>query len=367
MLNSPKTASTSLVLNRFQPLQLARPLEVFGSTFQVHISSGFNFSIETIYQVLVGMSVLQFVRPRSPFYYQLVNKFMYSARGTHKPSDGTKKLIRQEFEKFLDPIEIASLFNDQDKIPLQTKQATPESEWGNFLKVLKLNPTGNDQIFDLISRLVFNDEKFFEFQRKSAVNMYEATSQITTIFSSCVLAWKDLNPLLNVRVLVLVEIALQTLVQWECKINPPSAKKSVLKSQLAPLLEDKRRPLGHWFREVLIKSKCANLAEMSASLDKRGARHNNRNIGHGLLRKWSSSKHLMSHTAVKPTLSCVSIEKDRKLLEDRHYLARLMTFLCDFTRAGTYGEAPTWACVQNQIKVRHSQLHQLEVSRLLLA
>lgn len=125
-----------------------------------------------------------------------------------------------------------------------------------------------------------------------------------------------------------------------------------------------RRPLGHWLHDVQQASDCPSLPALAQCLLRAGARHQkDRPVGYNLLKKWSSSKRVaMPQTAVKPVLSGVRIRAGADRLQDRFYVARFLTFMCDLACAGIPGEAPVWADIQAQLKDRYSQVYRLEAA-----
>ena len=132
---------------------------------------------------------------------------------------------------------------------------------------------------------------------------------------------------------------------------------------ITELLDPGRRPLGHWLHDVQQASDCKHHADLAKCLLSVGARHHDRVISHDLLKKWSSSKNVvMPQTAAKPVLRGVRIRERADRLQDRYYVARFLTFLCDLTCAAIPGAAPAWADIQAQIKSRYRQAYRHEAA-----
>lgn len=73
----------------------------------------------------------------------------------------------------------------------------------------------------------------------------------------------------------------------------------------------------------------------------------------------------MPQVAIRPVSRSVRVRERERFdrLQDRYYVARFLTFLCDLVWAGIPGETPTWTDIQAQLKSRYSQVYLLEAAK----
>lgn len=356
-----KLASTQpakIPLSLYAPVSLARPLSVFGATFEVHLSASCTLNPGTALQAVMGASLLTFLRTENPALLQNLKTLLYAGTGKHRPSGTTRKRIQQDF-KLLDSEALAAVLNGREPPPAQ-----PHSDWRFVLQ--GLGDGESNFVRDIATNLLAWDDQALHIRELArAGKQDQAHARIEALLGSGVLAWEALNPSLlqAPRVLVLVESSLQTLARLMCTVDMPSLNLPSRESHITQLLDPGRRPLGHWLHDIQQASDCTSLSELAQCLFRVEARYHDRAISHDLLKKWSSSKNVvMPQTAVKPVLRSVRIRERAERLHDRYFVARFLTFLCDLTWAGLSGEALAWADIQAQIKSRYSQVYQLEAA-----
>ncbi len=356
----PKRPPSPFRVGSYPPLPLAHPLQVFGSTFAVHISTSLTLHPDTMMRAVMDRSMQTVIRAREPTLHQFLRKLQYVASKKHRLSKGMRDLTVRELGRFMPATEIEKAL---DHAPQRT---APDSDWANLLTGLQ----GCDgELFHDIATCLAACDAHALYLQALAVNGQHAQVEdhFKHLLGPAQEAWKSLNPTLNLRVLVLVEVALKTLAWLECRTTTPDQNVTLQPiSRVASLLDPGRRPLGHWLGEVCQASHCDDLKALSNALGLRKATHLRRPLKHDLLKKWSASKVVaMPGTAVAPVLRAVRLKERAQTLESRFYVARLLTFLCDLTRSGTPGAAPLWAEVQTQINSRHAEAYRLEVARLL--
>jgi hypothetical protein len=351
--------SGAIPVSTYPPLQLARPLAMFGKGFQVHVSSALTLSLDTTLQAIFGMSQLTLIRNDFPQMHLTMKKLIYSGLRKHVPSAGTKRLITQTFEKFINREALFAVLNGKEPPP------TPqESDWNTVLRGMGGNE--GEFFFDVATHLAAFDAQLADVRRLALNNQpAEAKVQSGALLGDAEQAWQAINPCLSHKVMLLVEIALKTLVWIECKSHDSNRSPLPVESKVAALLSPKRRPMGNWLAEVRVAYVCSNLSALSTKLFGVNAKHHGRAVSYDLLKKWSSSKDtVMPPAAVTPVLSGVLIDERADLLKSRFYVARFLTFICDLTWAGTEGATPVWAQSQKQIESRYAQLYRLESDRL---
>ena len=303
-------------------------------------------------------SLLTFLRTENPALLQSLKTLIYAGTGKHRPSETTRKVIKQNL-RLTDPEAIAAILDGREPPP-----APPHSDWRTVL--LGMGEGESNFVRDIATTLASWDDQALHIRELvRAGQQDQAHAHTAALMGTGTLAWEELNhQLLRApQVLVLVESGLQTLARLMCGVDMPSMDLPSRESQITELLETRRRPLGHWLHEVTLASDCKSFPELAQSLLRADARHHDRAISPDLLKKWSSSKSIaMPQTALIPVLLGVRDEERAKTLKDRYYVARFLTFLCDLTWAGIPGETPDWADIQARLKDRYSQVYRHEAA-----
>lgn len=336
-------------------MPLARPLSVFGASFEVLLSSACTLNPVTTLQAVTGISLLNFLRNENPVHLQNLKTLVYAGRGKHRPSETTRKRILQDL-KLLDSEAVSAVLNGKE--PPQT---FAHSDWRLVLQGMGAGQS--NFVHDIATSLALWDDEALRIRELAhAGKMDQAHACTEALIGKGLLAWEALNPrVLQVpEVLILVESSMQALARLVCAINSPLLDLPSRELAITQLLDPKRRPIGHWLHDVQQAADCTSLSDLTQRLLSVGARHLGRTISYDLLKKWSSSKNVvMPQTAVQPMLLSVRIRERGERLRDRFYVARFLTFLCDLTCAGIPGENPDWAEIQEQLRERYSQVHQL--------
>lgn len=356
---APKRPSSPFLVSAYPPVPLPHPLQVFGATFAVHISSALTLHPDTVTRAVMDTSLQTVIRARDPNRHQFLRKLHYVASKKHKLSKGMRDLTLRELERFMPAPEIANALNHEPQ------RLPPDSHWANLLKGL---PGGNGELFHDIAACLAACDAHGLYLQALVINGQHAQAEehLRHLLGPAHEAWKSLNPTLSMRVMLLVEVALKTLAWLECQTTTPGPNLTAQPPSLvASLLDPGHRPLGHWLREVCQAAGCHDLGALSNDLCFREeAMHHGRPITHNLLKKWSASKEVaMPAIALAPVLRAVRLKVPAQTLESLFYVARLLTFLCDLTRSGTLGAVPPWAEVQAQIKSRYVEAYRLEVER----
>ncbi|MBT9475235.1 hypothetical protein [Polaromonas sp.] len=345
-------------LSAYAPVLLARPMSVFGAKFEVHLSASCTLNPGTALQAVMDTSLLTFLRTENPAQLQNLKTLIYAGTGKHQPSETTRKRIQQDL-KLLDAEAVVAVLNGREPPP-----APPHSDWRAVL--MGMGEGESHFVRDLTTNLASWDDQALHIRALvRAGQQDQAQARTAALMGTGPLAWEALNPRLlqAPQVLVLLESCLQTLARLMCAVDMPSLDLPARESNITELLDPGRRPLGHWLYDVQQASECTSLSALAQRLLSVGARHHDRAVSHDLLKKWSSSKNVvMPQTAAKPVLRGVRIRARADRLQDRFYVARLLTFLCDLTCSGIPGEAPAWADIQAQLKDRYSQVYRLEAA-----
>lgn len=357
---SASRPSLAFPVSAFAPVPLQRPLTVFGARVEVHTSTALTLSPDTVARAALDTSLQTFIRTAEPGKHMLLKKLLYVAAGKHRLSAGMKNLVKEELKPLMEPDALAAVLEGTDG----ATSCSPGSDWARLLNGMA---GGEELLFhDIAAHLAQYDAQVIEMRRLDATGRRtEAHRHFESLMGPALQAWQALNPRLSIPVFLLLEVALRTLAWLECRSTKPLPDApAAQESQVAPLLDAGRWPLGLWLAEVRVASGCPNLAALSQHLDRHGATLHGRSIRHALLKDWSNSTRvLMPQLAVNPVLRGVRVREQSERLEGCYYVARLLTFLCDLARSGTQGEAPAWAEVRSQIKSRYTELHRLELAR----
>lgn len=116
--------------------------------------------------------------------------------------------------------------------------------------------------------------------------------------------------------------------------------------------------MGHWLVELMTALRAKNLKQLHEELLRAHVLYGDTPISHDLLKKWASSKSVvMPPNAMWPTVSAIPAPDMKDRLATRFFVARALTFLCDFLRSASLTEeAPEWDTIQAQIARRYLEL-----------
>lgn len=349
--------SLSIPISRFDPVNLFRPLKLFGRDFKVHISTSLTFSPDTVLRASVGLSGMQILRG-----YQdtegtrsignpakSLKDLLRAATGTNKISTTTIFGVKKTFGHLFDEQILDALLQGSEP----SEPVPWRSDWEYFLQ--GLGDKQDDNLHDVVRRLCLLDRTAWSVRQ---LPVDEAVALLRAHIEIPHERWRVLNPKLNLRVAYLVDCSLQTLAWMECSFNKKCNGDSLIESEslFLPLLKPEKKPLGHWILKLQTLSNSTSLAEFSSVLLKKGARRHSFSISHDLLKKWSSGQQLMPGKAAESVLIAmgerVDIDKEKELFA----AARFLSFLCDLIVAGTSDEEPTWKSAQEQIFKRYREL-----------
>lgn len=87
-----------LPVSAFAPLALARPLSVFGPTFEVHLSAACTLSPDTLLRVVLDTSLQTFLREKKPELFQSLKILLYAGAGKHELSQTTKTFVQKKLK-----------------------------------------------------------------------------------------------------------------------------------------------------------------------------------------------------------------------------------------------------------------------------
>jgi len=361
---APDTDKTEVPfpISAYAPIALERPLSAFGSQFKVHVSTKLTLSPDTILQAVIGSSLQTLLRTKAPDKHQLIKKLLYIAAGKHRASEGTKKLIVGELSPVLSARDLNLVL---DGVALD-KSIRAASDWVAVLKGLQVEGGREGELFyDIASYVASLDDQILRaHELVRSGQRVEAEERIKLLLGPGVVAWQALNAGLPMTtVMPLIETALDTFAWLECKISTELRLDASKDSRVSALLVPGYRPIGHWLQEVRAAAGCKNLEHLSKRLHATEAKHLGREISYDLLKKWSGSKTVvMPASAVSPILRTVRIKKVSTRLQDRYFVARFFTFLCDLLQAGTQGSEPSSEDTQRQILARYNELYRARIT-----
>lgn len=342
----------SIPMSAFPPVFLERPLTLFGATFDVHISTSLTFSPDTVLKAVIGISLAQWIRIDESRLDRPLNALMRAGMRRNKPSETTRKLVKKAFSPFLGTDALDAVLRGQTPKHLPAWQ----SDW----EVVKFacGAPGEDELYQLIARFAQLDRVAYEVHRLGQQGgKADAEELLTQHICQPLEYWRQNNLDLNLQVMLLIDVGLQTLAWWAHR------DASVADSEFLKLLSPGKRPIGQWLLRVQEATSSDSLQALSALLLRKGVTFRGRPVSHDLLKKWSSGQQLMSLNACKLVLRAEGKREGVDVMQEKRLftVARSMSFLCDLLIAGTRGKAPAWADAQEALRRRYSGLLELEV------
>jgi hypothetical protein len=326
-------------------LQLMRPLEAFGSTFKVHLSTPLTFSPETLCKVVFDSSMPNLLRhsdkPQAAGFFGVLRKLAYVDSGKYKLSRGLRSLTKSYLTSFVPSERVDALLDGVRERSSGWRTVAPAA-----------GPNEGDLLHDVAVRLAMCDEYYFVMEDLvRSGQQSQAGKLFKEVFASAEAALASIEEGILVNVVPAVETVLSTLAWAECAnddFDPTSA------SIVDDVLNCRRRPMGNWLAMVCKASNCSDLPELALRSD----------VSVSTLKKWSSSASgVLPNRRIASVLRVVRSEGQRERFENLFGVSRLMTFICDVWRAASVGEPATWPRTQDYIRSRYAEAYRLAVQR----
>lgn len=326
-------------------LQLMRPLEAFGRTFKVHLSTPLTFSPETLCQVVLDSSLPNLLRhsakPQAAAFHGVLRKLAYVESGKYKLSRGLRSLTKSHLTAFMPSERVDALLEGVSE---------RSSGWRTVAQAT--GPTEGDLLHDVAVRLAMCDEYCFAMEDLMRSGLKpEAEQLLKEVFAAAELALGSTEDGILVTVVPAVETALSTLAWAECAnddFHPEAA------SIVDDILHCRHRPMGNWLAMVCQAAGCSDLPELAVRTG----------VSLSTLKKWSSSaKGVLPNRRIAEVLKPFRSERRRERFENLFGVTRLLTFICDVWRAACVGEPPTWPRTQEYIRSRYAEAYRLAAQR----
>ncbi|MEJ6000710.1 hypothetical protein [Paucibacter soli] len=337
--------------SRFPPVPLVRPLELFGASFAVEVSSHLCLGPDTVLRAAIGKSVQTLLRDEGllgPF-----RQMRYALLGKHKLTETTRATVLRT----LSPISssLAPMLDgarESDDLQSKSDWQCVATAWGvlsedNLLDVIVSSFVKLDELGDAAAVL------------KAADRHEDADALVAGRFSQTLPAWREICPQLSLEGCIRIETSLLVLTEVEAMCAQQQARHAKGDSVVESFLDPKAKPIGHWCRQLLRDTKCNDLQVLSDLLERKQVRHQSqRSITHDTLKGWSAMRPgmLMSLKGCQSILEVVADKKARDQLVARFALARFLAFLCDFLRSSVRSDPPTWKHGQRMLLTRYLQM-----------
>lgn len=346
-------------------LLLARPLELFDSAVAVAGSVAKCLpDPDTVVHIVWGQRLDGVIRSKLPELHLAMRETRYILQGQHEPTDTTVKVIAQAFAPVM-PQETTTRLLRGELSESDLPRYLPWREWQRVMGPLPADAKNTS--FDEIVSYLVGREAFYArlFHHERAGRASPEKAALERRKQQGIESWRELNPDLMRSVFDLVEELLHGIAWLEVRQRPSTQPDSLVLALLAP----ERRPMGHWLRDVSQASGASSLAGLAKVLEQKKVVYKAENkddafIKNDLLKHWSACRQmLMPPKALSAVLTAVP-EEQRRQLEGRYFLARMLTYLMALVRAGTKGEAPGWNEAQAQLRSRYAEMYQLELGSL---
>lgn len=347
-----------IAVSAYAPLTLPHPLELFGSSFLVHISTHLTFHPDTLARAVLDTSMDSAIRKLAPTQHGFMRKMATLAARKHKLSAGMRGLMDKELVAPFPQSLKARLLRGLDGEKVQSQ---PSSHWELLLQGLQGGGPGT--LGAICDCLAACDAHGLYLRALAKSGEQERVDEhLRALLEPELRAWVHLHPRLEPHLFLPITVTLKTLAWLECRLELPARGRKAQPSGVDGLLAVGQTPMGNWLDEVCLHSHCANLGQLARRLEFR-AKYGKGPLRHGLLRKWrSSSTVLMPRKALPAVLAGVPVAAERERLEARFYVARLFTFVCALLRAGTHGTPQPWDTVQAYVRSRHDDAYRRQVA-----
>lgn len=362
----------TFLTSRFPPLQLARPLESFGASFSVELSSSLAFAPDTVLRATTGHSLRTLMRRHG--WDALIKQLQYGATGKHSLSSTSKRVIAGRLG--LHPDRIGCIFTDDLSKEIRRKESMafvaqigkafdevvgrPAADAGEWeLLAAGLGPLSEDNpIHVLVREMAKVDALIAEVTALSQQGRaVEAEGKVSHLLKGVIGAWEVLVPGLPRRTSLLLDSTLRTLGTLERAFKGSKNTQGPSATGALALLDSSRKPLGHWFDELRRAVKCRDNLALEKYLS-RTAVIRGKTISHDRLKAWASvqPKSVMPYAAMEAVVAAVPDASKRAYLQSRFLLARGLTFLADFLRSSTEQSGLSWQAAQFALAERYKKL-----------
>lgn len=296
-----------------------RPSKLLGKKIRFERASALNFSPDTILRVVTE-------KPLSS-HISALNYSAYLAMVALDRSDRTGSKLQAKTHG--DIVKILGEAQTPDGLPVtveRLKEMTGNraAPWRvvRFAFTRALDRTGRR----LLARLAYYDRLTTEFTRIR--HLPEQVERIKQIVTPSIRYWNDLKLGMRWEVIAVLDAALQhlTWLDLEHRTNEPSRQGSAVLRLTAPT----RRPMRHWFDQLLQTMGCSDLKGLHQELVRRRAIRHGNVVSHDLLKKWASSQRTLPFAAAKVLLLACFSEKAGKSVDAIDlWFAKLLMFLIE--------------------------------------
>ena len=337
--------------SRFLPVPLVRPLEVFGKSFDVELSSGLTFGPDTVLRASIGKSLQTLLREQGKLLP--LKQLRDGLLGLHRLSSTTKASIRASMGPLGD--QFGAVLNG-GPIP---SDLGAMSDW--VCLAASWGPLSSDNLLDVVVASFIDLDQLVESAALCASAHGQAAGEklLQARFGRTLSAWRELCPDLSLEGCLRIETSLLVVVDLLGSAGAIHEQETTWAAPALELLNPDTKPLGNWLRQVATAVKCANYRELADVLARKGIlHHGDRPITHDTLKGWSAMKPgmLMSIEGCQSLVQVVANTKAAGRLRSRFALARFLAFLCDFLRSSVRAQAPSWPETQALLQVRLKQL-----------
>lgn len=337
-------------MSRYPPVPLERPLEVFGKSFEVELSTGLTLSPDTVLRAAVGKSLQTLLREDRKLLP--IRQLRDGLLGRHRLSTTTRSTVQAAFgpmgSQFIGVLDGAA-------IPTEFTQV---SDWS--LLSATWDRDAHASSLGLVVGSFVKLDKFAEAVSQCALvsGRDAAETLLNDRFGPTLPAWRAFCPGLSLEGCLRIESSLLVIRELEAGTARGTGTAPIA-SPTVELLSPRAKPLGNWLRQVAAAVNCANNRELADLLARKAVLHKaGRPITHDTLKGWSAMKPgmLVSLEGCQALLSVVPSQEAAERLLARFALARFLAFLCDFLRSSSRSAAPSWAEAQQVLTTRFEQL-----------
>lgn len=184
----------------------------------------------------------------------------------------------------------------------------------------------------LLARLAYYDRLTVELRRNR--NMPVRIERLALRFAPSVEYWRSQKLQMSLEVIAVLDATLQHLCWLDLELLALDKRRtnSFTQRLSAPL----KRPVRHWFDDILKELGLRDLLALHQHLAKRGALRHDNVISHDLLKKWASCQRTLPYSAAKTLLvGCFGQAAPSSIATMDLWTAKLLVFLtetiCCFT------------------------------------
>lgn len=210
------------------------------------------------------------------------------------------------------------------------------------------------------TRLAYYERLTVEFNR--SMRLPERVERLRPLLEPSLMYWSGSGLGLQWQAIAVLDATLQHLVWLERRYL--SEEPNLESRALLRLTAAGKRPMRHWFDQLLCSVGCVDLLDLHHMLARKGAIRHRDVISHDLLKKWASTQRTLPYDAAEALLTaCFGTEAGNTRDANDLWFAKMLVFLTEFIYCLAQEEVPiseAQSHIHRRIRLLHGEFEASE-------